>query len=65
MLSRSLWDIAVLQAELSNKQKAQTSGTGSRKGTGSRTYWLCQELRRGKALEKSKKKEMLLMMVNN
>lgn len=60
---------AVLRAELSNKQKAQTFDKGSTNGKGSTTYWLCQELRQGKALQKRERdrerKEVLLMMVSN
>ncbi len=64
-LTKLLRASAVLRAELSNKQKAQTFGTGSTSETGSRTYWLCRELRQGKALEKREKKEMLAMMVRS
>ncbi len=60
-ITRLLRAGAVLRAELSNKQKAQMFDTGSTDGTGSRTYWLCQELRQGKALQKREKRNVIIM----
>lgn len=51
-------DRAVLWEELSNEQKAQTFGSGGTSGRGRRTYWLWQELKQGKALEKTKERNV-------